>query len=179
MQYVRLALSLAWPEILIAVLWLAVLLLALRYALATRRPIFLFSGIAALLLTVSAVLSPARAAYLYFSHRTFCYGVDDCTVQLLFGAAKYKWVLDGLAALLLLVGLFVEVSRARRRAAARNAARANTAANAAMSAPPAGGDAPAGEFANQYPGGFVGQYQAAPASDLAPSPESERPTSYG
>lgn len=161
MQYARLALSVAWPQLAAGALWLVVALVALYYARATRRPIFLYGGITALLLSLSEVLSPIRLAYRYFTHRVYCGSLDACASELQFGAAKFEWGIAALAALLFLAGLYLEVRRARRRATANNAARA-AASQRAMSAATAG-LAPAGAF--------VGQYQSAP--------EAQPITSYG
>ncbi|HLW01732.1 MAG TPA: hypothetical protein VKT82_23950 [Ktedonobacterales bacterium] len=131
MQYASLALSLAWPQIVVAILWLGVALVALWYTRATGRPVFLFGGIAALMISLSEVLSPFRLAYRYFTHREYCASTAACTVELQFGAAKFEWLLVGIAAFVFLAGLYLEVRRARRRAAANNAARA-AARNAAL-----------------------------------------------
>ena len=40
MQYASIALSLAWPQIVVGILWLVVGLASLRYRLATQRPSF-------------------------------------------------------------------------------------------------------------------------------------------
>ncbi|HEY7355526.1 MAG TPA: hypothetical protein VH590_03635 [Ktedonobacterales bacterium] len=149
MQYAHLALSVAWPQLAAGALWLLAALVALYYARATRRPIFLYGGITALLLSLSEVLSPIRLAYRYFTHRVYCGTLDDCASELQFGAAKFEWGIVALAALLFLAGLYLEVRRARRRASANNAARA-AANQRAASAPPAAGFAPAGAFVEQY-----------------------------
>lgn len=148
MQYIGTAFSLAWPKLLIAVLWLVAGLAALWYARITRRPLFLFSGIAALLLSGSQILSPARLAYQYFNHRLSCASLDSCTNDLLYGAARFEWLIGGLAALVLVIGIFLEVAYARRRARANLAARAARdaarVANAApVAAPPAEAEQPA------------------------------------
>ncbi len=153
MEYIRLALSLAWPQIVVAVLWFVAALAALRYARITKRPLFLFGGIAALLLSASEILSPARLAERYFTNRVYCPSVDACTSELRFGAAKYEWLIAAMAALVFGVGLYLEIAYARRRAAAKNAARA---ASSALAASSAREPAPAGVF--------VGQHQAASAA---------------
>jgi hypothetical protein len=198
MQYARLALSVAWPQIVVAALWLVVALVALYYARATRRPIFLFGGMTALLLSLSEVLSPIRLAYRYFTHRAYCPTIDACIIDLRFGAAKFEWGIVALAALLFLAGLYLEIRRARRRAAANNAARAS-ASQRAMRGSPAQERAPAGTAAGQYQGAPQGQHAsnysaampgsydaafaeeaASPprASDFAAAPEDEQPTFY-
>lgn len=146
MQYLSLAFSLAWPQITVAILWFIVALAALRYARATRRPVFLWGGMAALLLSLSEVLSPLRLAYRYFSHRISCPSYDACAVELQFGAAKFVWPIVGLAAVLFFVGFYLDVARARRRAAANNAARA------AASRQPKAAPVPAGAYAGSYQG---------------------------
>lgn len=143
MQYIGTAFSLAWPKLLIAALWLIAGLAALWYARITRRPLFLFSGTAALLLAGSQVLSPARLAYQYFNHRLSCASLDSCTNDLLYGAARFEWLVGGIAALLLVIGIFLEVAYARRRARANLAARA--ARDAARAADAAPVDAPLAE----------------------------------
>ncbi len=115
--------ALLWPVLLLALLWLVVGMLALIYARATRRPIFLFSGLAALLLVVEHLLSPGRVFYHYLNSQPV-YGGQRGRLDLLFGAYKYEWLVDGLAATLLLAGIIWEVVRARRRAARNHAARA-------------------------------------------------------
>ncbi len=198
MQYAGLALSLAWPQIVVAMLWFGAALVALWYARATRRPVFLFGGIAALMISLSEVLSPLRLAYRYFTHREYCFSTATCTVELQFGAAKFEWVIVGMAAFVLATGFYLEVRRARRRAAANNAARA-AARNAAMAAASAGGAVPAGAFAGQYqaaaeePAGAgsgdmlpdssaaawpVEQSRAAWPADRPPASQDEQPTSY-
>jgi hypothetical protein len=169
MQYFGRALALSWPQLLVGILWLAVALMALRYARATRRPIFLYSGITALLLMFSEVLSPIRIAYHYFTHNLLCATTTQCKVELLSGAYKYEQLIDGIAVLVFLLGLYLEVSRARRRAAASSAARA--ANTAAPGVPPVGANS-AGAYAGPYQaaplgansptGAFAGPYQAAP-----------------
>ena len=186
MEYLTLALSLAWPQIVVAVLWLLVGLVALRYRLMTKRPIFLFAGIAALLLSPSEILSPLRLALRYVTHRVYCPSTDACTVELQFGAAKYEWLLVGLAAVIFFVGLYLEVARARRRAEANNAVGA--------AADKVSKSAPASAFAGSYQGDVAApstaDYGAAPRNgsdqgpledllddDLAP-PEYEQPRAY-
>ncbi len=195
MEYTRLALSLSWPQMVVAILWFAAGLAALWYARATRRPIFLFSSIAAFILSGSAILSPARLAYRYLTNQVFCPSVDTCTIELRFGGAKYEWLMEAIAALVLVAGFYLEVARARRRAAANNAARAaasRAAANkAAASARPTGGIAPSGGFAGQYhpgPGAqpnsrygaaVPGGVDPAPARDHTQPAEDGQATLYG
>jgi hypothetical protein len=191
MQYINLALSLAWPQMVVAVLWLGAGLAALWYARATRRPIFLFGAITSLLLALSEVLSPLRLAYRYVTHRVDCASTSGCATELQFGAAKYEWILVGLAALVLLAGFYREVARARRRAAANRAARA-VAQQPAMAAAPApfAGYSPAAAAAQPITGydaalpdeddsAFSAEF-ADPALtlDLAPPAEPEEPTFY-
>jgi hypothetical protein len=134
MRYLSQALA-YWPAFLLAALWLVAGLVALRYASSTRRPIFLWGGLAALLLAVERMLSPMRFLLHYLSTHTFYGGGNVATIRIefLFGAYKYEWVVDGLAVLSFLLGLLLEVRRARRRAI-RNAA-AQAAGPAAMDDP--------------------------------------------
>ncbi|HEY7348729.1 MAG TPA: hypothetical protein VH599_10475 [Ktedonobacterales bacterium] len=169
MQYLDLALSLAWPQIVVAILWFVAGVVALRYARATRRPLFLFSGIAALLLAGSEVLSPARLAYRYFTHRVSCVSFDACSDELLFGAAKFEWLIGGIAALALLIGVVLEVSRARRRAKAKNAARVGS--NVTLGVSPGAGVVPAAAS--------VGHYQAVPVSQPINDYGAETPDDLG
>jgi len=163
MQYVSIALSLAWPQIVVAIFWFAAGLLALRYALATRRPVFTWGGLAALLIALSEILSPLRLALRYFTNRLTCPTADACTTELQFGAAKYEWLLVGLAAVLFGVGIFLEVARARRRAQTNNAARA---------AQQRGMPVPAGAHVSHHPASPVSQpfpeYDAALPGGYAP-----------
>ncbi|HEU5370424.1 MAG TPA: hypothetical protein VFU69_18275 [Ktedonobacterales bacterium] len=192
MQYARLALSVAWPQLAAGALWLVVALVALYYARATRRPVFLYGGITALLLSLSEVLSPIRLAYRYFTHRVYCGSLDDCAAELQFGAAKFEWGIVALAALLFLAGIYLEVRRARRRAAASNAARA-AASQRVMGAAPPEGFTPAGAFAGQYQTASVAQpitsygydpafaedgAEPAQAPDLTTASEDEQPAFY-
>src|SRR5262249_28479438 len=111
----------------------------------------------------SEVLSPIRLALRYFTNRLTCPTADACTIELQFGAAKFEWVLVGLAAVLFGVGVFLEVARARRRAQANNVARA--AQQRAMAAP-------AGAHVSQHPANPVSQpfpsYDAALPGYYAP-----------
>lgn len=197
MQYLGKVVALAWPVALLAILWLVVGIVALYYARSTRRPIFLFVGLSALLLVVAQSLSPLRAAYRHFSHQYLCTTTEQCKVEILFGAYKYEWLVDGLAVLLLLCGVLLEIRRARRRAAQGSAVRA--AAQSPMGAPVAAGAAPAAPFAGQSyaqpaaqpmtgygapPPDAFGQDmpdaygdQTAP-TNIVPWPKDERPTLY-
>jgi hypothetical protein len=183
MEYFKLAFSLAWPQIAVGVVWLVVGLAALRYALTTKRPVFLYGGIAALLLSLSEVLSPLRLAYRYYTGRVYCPSTDACTIELRFGAAKFEWVIVGVAAIVFFVGLYLEVSRARKRAAANNAARA--VANHAAAA--AGGSAdgyqgnPSAQPFTEYDDGQQGYYDAAYAQEptsASPTPDYDQSTAY-
>jgi hypothetical protein len=190
MQYAGLALSLAWPQMLVAILWFGVALVALWYRRDTGRPIFLFGGIAALLISLSEVLSPLRTALRYFTHREYCTTTSACTLELQFGAAKYEWLLVGIAAFVFLVGIFLEIRRARRRAAANNAARAAAASKAALASASAGGavsgDALAGQYQAASGGQAVARYDdalldgsaGAFAGESAAVPSDEQPTYY-
>ncbi len=165
LQYFGRAMQVVWPEVLLAVFWLIAGLVALFYARSTRRPIFLFGGLTALLLMTEQLLSPARLAYRYLSHKTSCGNTAACKIDLLFGAYKYEWLIDGLAVLVLLAGILLEVSRARKRAARNTAAR-----NGATGVPVAAGGASAA------PG--AGQYQTPPAAQPMTSYGAPMPAAY-
>ena len=199
MRYLHQALA-YWPLFLLAALWLLVGLAALYYARTTRRPIFLFSGLAALALMVERLLSPARFLFHYLTTHAFYGGNNpsEVKIEFLFGAYKYEWLVDGAAALLLLLGVILEIRRARRRAAQSNAAR--SAGQSPMGATGAAGAAPVTPFAGQYyteptvqpmtgygappPDGFAQEAlnavgdQTAPTT-VAPLSADERPTLYG
>ncbi len=186
MEYAKLALSLAWPQLAVGVVWFVAGLAALRYALKTKRPIFLWGGIAALLLSLSEVLSPLRLAYRYFTNRVYCPSTDACTIELRFGAAKFEWVIMGVAAVVFFVGLYLEVSRARKRAAANNAARAANQAAQSFAGGAAGAyqHDPSAQPATEYDYGQQGyddpayaQEPPGAASDR-PVPDYEQPTAY-
>jgi len=167
LKYFGEALGVIWPVLLLAILWLIVGIVALFYARSTRRPIFLFGGLTALLLMLDQLLSPVRVVYRYVSHQPLCSNRAACKIDLLFGAYKYEWLVVGLAAIVLLIGIVLEVSRARKRAARNTAAR-----NAALGAPSATGGA--------SPAPFAGQYQAPPAVQAmtsygAPAPDAYHP----
>jgi hypothetical protein len=132
---------LLWPSMVLAGLWLVVSLVAFWYAHSTRRPIFLFSGIGALLMMAGQVLSPVRLAYHYLLGISIP-GGQAGRVELLVGAYKYQIAIEAMGALLFLAGLVREVMFARRRARTR-AARAAEAAKAGV--PPTGGAGPGNE----------------------------------
>ena len=115
MQYLGKVLAVIWPVLFLAALWFIVGLVALYYARSTRRPIFLFSGLAALLLVVERLLSPGRVVIRYLRGQHVSGGTLG-KLDLLFGAYKYEWVVEGLAVIVLLVGIILEVRRARQRA---------------------------------------------------------------
>ena len=129
---------LLWPSMALAGIWLVVALVALWYARSTRRPIFLFGGLAGLLLMLGELLSPGRIVYHYLTGHPIPGGTAG-KVDLLLGAYKYQIAVEALGAILLLVGLVREVSRARKRATQRSATRgpgaAPAAASSAMAAP--------------------------------------------
>ncbi len=166
MQYLGKVVALAWPVFLLVALWFVVGAVALFYARSTRRPLFLFAGLSALALSVSQSLSPLRAAYRHVTHQYLCTTSEQCKAQVLFGAYKYEWLVDGLAVVLLLLGIILEVSRARKRAARSNAARA--ANQAAMGAPVAAGTASTPSSAGQYYAQPVTSYGAPPPESFAP-----------
>ena len=168
MEYFKLAFSLAWPQLAVGVVWFVAGLAALRYALTTKRPVFLYGGIAALLLSLSEVLSPLRLAYRYYTNRVYCPSTDACTIELRFGAAKFEWAIVGLAAVVFFIGLYLEVSRARKRAAVTNAARA-AANQAAMTAGGAAGayqGDPSAQPGAEYDDGQQGHGRQAVPGDL-------------
>ncbi len=167
MQYLGKVIALAWPVFLLVALWFVVGAVALFYARSTRRPIFLFAGLSALALAVSQSLSPLRAAYRHLTHQYLCTTSEQCKAQVLFGAYKYEWLVDGLAIALLLLGVILEVSRARKRAARSSAARA--ANQAAMGAPVAAGTASGPSSAGQYYAQPVTGYGAPPLDSFAPA----------
>jgi hypothetical protein len=120
MKLVLKALELLWPSVVLAGIWLVVALAALWYARSTRRPIFLWSGLGALLLMVGEVISPLRVA-LHYLRGTPIPGGTAGKVEMLVGAYKYQIAVEALGAILLLVGIGLEVSRARRRARSNSA----------------------------------------------------------
>lgn len=176
MRYLGQALA-YWPAFLLAALWLVVGLVALWYARSTRRPIFLWCGIAALLLVMERLLSPTRFLLHYLSTHTFYGGrnVAAIRIEFLFGAYKYEWVLDGLAVLSLLLGLILEVRRARRRATRSTTAPA--AGPAAMNAPATAFTASGNGFAQQQPAQPITSYRSGTLDPQA-LPEDEQPTLY-
>ncbi len=111
---------LLWPSMVLAGLWLVVSLVAFWYLRSTRRPVFLFSGIGALLMMTGQVLSPARLAYHYVKGLPIP-GGQVGRIELLVGAYKYQIAIEAIGALLFLTGLVREVMLARRRARARAA----------------------------------------------------------
>ncbi len=119
---------LLWPSMVLAGIWLVVGLVAFWYARSTRRPIFLFSGIGALLMMVGQILSPARLAYHYLQGVPIP-GGQAGRFELLVGAYKYQIAVEAIGALFFLAGLVREVMFARRRARL-NAARASETAGA-------------------------------------------------
>lgn len=142
MQYAGRALAILWPVLIVSGLWLIGGLVALFYARATRRPIFLFSGLAALLLIVEHLISPARIALHYLQHKhiyTGTFGILDMVA----GGYKVEWLIEALAAALLLLGIILEVRRARQRAVRAQMARA---AGAAEMAEPVAEAAPTGAY---------------------------------
>lgn len=147
MQYLGKVLAVIWPVLFLAALWLIVGLVALFYARSTRRPIFLFSGLAALLLMVERLLSPGRVVIRYLQGQHVSGGTLG-KLDLLFGAYKYEWVVEGLAVIVLLVGIILEVRRARQRA--RRTQAAQTAGAGGMAEPAGGGDILAGAYAQPF-----------------------------
>lgn len=143
MQYLGKVIALIWPVLFLAALWLIAGLVALYYARSTRRPIFLFSGLAALLMVVERLLSPGRVVIHYLRGQHVSGGTVG-KLDLLFGAYKYEWVVEGLAVIVLLVGIILEVRRARQRA--RRAQAAPSAGAAGMEEPASGGDVLAGAY---------------------------------
>ncbi|HEY7126158.1 MAG TPA: zinc ribbon domain-containing protein [Ktedonobacterales bacterium] len=111
---------LLWPSLVLAGLWLVVSLVAFWYARSTRRPVFLFSGIGALLMMAGQVLSPARLAYHYLKGIPIPGGLQG-RIELLVGAYKYQIAIEAIGALFFLAGLVREVMLARRRARVRAA----------------------------------------------------------
>jgi hypothetical protein len=122
MQYAGRALAILWPVLILSIIWLIGGLVALFYARATRRPIFLFSALVAFLMIAERLLSPARVALHYLQNRHIYTGASG-TLDLVAGAYKFEWLIDGLAAALLLIGIILEVRRARQRAVRVQAAR--------------------------------------------------------
>jgi len=178
-----------WPQFLLAALWLVAGIAALYYARSTRRPLFLLSGLAALLLMLERLLSPLRFLLHYLSTHSFYGGgnVAAIRIEFLFGAYKYEWVLDGLAVLALLAGVLLEIRRARQRARRIALPPAGMAASGAPSSafPPAGNG-----FAKPQPAQPIANYGvgAPTQATLVPPqpggfepqvlPEDERPTLY-
>jgi hypothetical protein len=115
MKLILEAIKLLWPSMVLAAIWLAVGLVGLWYARATRRPIFLWSGLGALLLMLGEVVSPLRVAYNYLKGTPIPGGTVG-KIQVLVGAYKYQIAIEALGAIMLLVGIVLEVARARRRA---------------------------------------------------------------
>lgn len=161
MRYLGQALA-YWPAFFLAALWLVAGLVGLWYARSTRRPIFLWSGLAALLLAAERLLSPARFLFHYLSTHAFYGGgnVAAIRIEFLFGAYKYEWLVDGLAVLSLLLGLILEVRRARRRAIRNTASQA--AGQAAMGEPAAAFPASESGFAQPHPDDQPTLYQRPP-----------------
>jgi hypothetical protein len=123
MQYAGRALAILWPALVVSGLWLIGGLVALFYARATRRPIFFFSALVAFLMIVERSLSPARIALHYLQNK-YIYTGTSGTLELVAGGYKFEWLIDGLAAALLLIGIILEVRRARQRAVRAQVARA-------------------------------------------------------
>lgn len=130
MQYADRALAILWPALIVSGLWLIGGLVALFYARATHRPIFLFSALAAFLMIIERLFSPARIALHYLQNK-YIYTGTFGTLDLVAGGYKFEWLIDGLAAALLLIGIILEVRRARRRAVRAQAARTAGAAGMA------------------------------------------------
>src|SRR5262245_43643921 len=107
MKYVIEAIKLLWPSVVLAGIWIAVSLASFWYARTTRRPIFVFSGVAALFMMVGEVLSPARIAYHYISGIHIPGGVAG-RVEVLVGAYKYQIAIEAVGAVFFLVGIFRE-----------------------------------------------------------------------
>ncbi len=131
LQYADRALAILWPALVVSGFWLVGGLVALFYARATRRPIFFFSALVAFLMIVERLLSPARIA-LHYQQNKYIYTGTAGTLDLVAGGYKFEWLIDGVAAALLLIGIILEVRRARQRAVRAQAARAAGAAGMAM-----------------------------------------------
>ena len=144
MQHAGRALAILWPVLVVSMFWLIGGLVALFYARATRRPIFLFSSLVAFLMIVERLISPARIALHYLQNK-YIYTSTSGTLDLVAGGYKFEWLIDGLAAALLLLGIILEVRRARQRAARAQVAQATSAAG--MASPAVAGNVPAGAYA--------------------------------
>ena len=144
MQYVGKALAILWPVLIVSMFWLIGGLLALFYARATRRPIFLFSSLVAFLMIVERFISPARVALHYLQNK-YVYTGTSGTLDLVAGGYKFEWLIDVLAAALLLLGIILEVRRARQRAV--RAQVAQSAGVGGMMAPAVAGNVQAGAYA--------------------------------
>lgn len=143
LEYIRAGLAILWPVLIVAMVWLIGGLVALFYARVTRRPIFLFSALVAFLMIIERLLSPARILLHYLQHKAV-YSDAFGTLDLVAGGYKFEWLIDALASALLLLGIILEVRRARQRAARAQMARA--AAPAGMAVPVAEA-VPAGVYA--------------------------------
>lgn len=141
-QYAGRALAILWPVLIVSGLWLIGGLVALFYARATRRPIFLFSSFVAFLMIVEHAISPARIALHYLQNKHIYTGAVGI-LDLVAGGYKVEWLIEALAAALLLLGIILEVRRARQRAVRAQTARA---AGAAEVAEPVAGAAPPGAY---------------------------------
>lgn len=146
-QYAGKALAILWPVIIVSGLWLMGGLVALFYARATRRPIFLFSALVAFLMIVERLISPGRVALHYLQNK-YIYTGDAGTLDLVAGGYKFEWLLDALAAALLLTGIILEVRRARQRAVRAQVGQPV----GGMGAPAVAGNAPAGAYAQPSAG---------------------------
>jgi hypothetical protein len=151
MKLVVKALELLWPSVALAGLWLVIALVAFWFARSTRRPIFLYSGLGALLLVLGEVISPVRVAFHYWRGTPIPGGTAG-KVEVLVGAYKYQIAIEAVGAFLFLIGIVREVMVARRRARS-NAARAAGTAMAAGALPGDDGLSNASPVASTNPTG--------------------------
>ena len=143
MEYIDAGLAILWPVFIVVMVWLIGGLVALFYARATRRPIFFCVALVAFLMIVERLLSPARVMLHYLQNKYISTG-DAGVMDLVAGGYKFEWLVDALAAALLLIGIILEVRRARQRAVRTQMARA---AGAAGMAAPVAEALPAGAYA--------------------------------